>query len=203
MNINGDIVSFLILLFPTIFVFSKQLLQIKQIKTQQVLVGLHTASFTTLILSELFLLMDKIHFSLFLNIAKISIAFNFAIYLTLVGLVCIQEAGKKKIRTLLRIPVIGLLTGAYFDFKYVVYICMGQILLLFVIPLSRRLHFRYLIVKLLPFLLCLVFAFFLMQSNLIVINLFVLTTVIVSSGLVTLSIVNSLLNDQGHDYENN
>ena len=192
MNLNQEIISLSLLTICVVFITGKQLSQLRHFKTAQAFIVTHSVVqilFSTSLWSFLRYDLSLLHFE---QCFKALLGLNFSLYLAMISLIVIQDNSAGKIKTLWRIPILGLLAGTYFELKYVIYIAMGNLLLFFIIPFKQKKKFRYLYVKLSPFLALLPGLYFLQIENILYLNLFILFTVYYAQELVKFINVNSM-----------
>lgn len=201
MNMNQEIITLTLLTICIVFVFARQLAQIREFKTPQVFLITHAVAVLSFVVMQWMFLKFDLSFMQFEKSFKTFLALVFSLYLALVSLIVIQDSAAKKIKTLWRIPVLGLLAGTYFELKYVIYIAMGNLILTLLIPFKRKEHFRYLILKLWPFILCFPGLYFLRIENLWYINLFILLCVLISGEVIKIANVNGMFRSVGKENE--
>ena len=185
------------------FIFFKQFMQFKKVSTQSVLSILHSVTIGLILGAELFVLYDELSFFIFEKIVKCSLGFIFSTYLCLVCLIIMGTNSSRKIKILWRIPIIGTLTGLYFEMNYLIYILVGYLVLCFAIPFKNRAKFRYLLIKIIPLAFCAVSLYFLNINNLSTLNLTLLICLLASSQLFIISNVNAMFRSMGTDLGQN
>lgn len=176
---------------------TRQIFQVRHLGTAQIFVITHSVTLLCFLSVQWGLLKFDLSFFYYEKSLRSFFGLIFALYLAMVSLVVIQAKSAKKIKTLWRIPLLGLLVGTYFDLKYVLYIAMGNLFLLLLIPLKHRDQFRYLFLKIWPLSLCLPGLYFLRVDNFVYVNIFVLFCAVASSELIKIVNVNGMLRKFG------
>lgn len=190
---NLDIFSFFITAAFYLWFSMRTGLKLRAFKSQQVMIGIFIFASGALCIAELLVWLEIINIFTFRRILKACLGLNFSILLALVSLISIQANDSAKIKTLWRIPIIGLLAAMYLEFRFVKYMILGHIVVMFIIVFKQRNHFRYLIKKMIPIVLAGVFLYFLNPLDLLMVNVFILFSLLASSSLLNLANVNGLV----------
>ena len=191
MNANIDTTSLILFSFFTLYFAFRHMSQIREIKTQQFLIIVQFVACIIFITSELLLLNDIINILRFEYIFKVIVTTILAINLTHISLIVMNIPTKKKIKTLWRIPLTGLLAGMYFEFKYIPLICLGYLALCFVVLWGERVKYRYLLSKLLLFIPAMMGIFYISMNLLASLNILLLWILGSCSFVMTASSINS------------
>ena len=198
MTMGIDYFSLLSLSLVFSYLSLRQILQIRVIKTEQVMVILSTLAMGVVIVLEYFVLNDQINLLLFERTLRPVLGLIFAIFLTLVILLSMSEGiPKKKMKTLWRIPIIGFLAGLYFELPYVTYICAGNVALCVMICQRNIGSMRYLRVKVIPLILVVIILTFTKIENLAMLNLALLLCIVFGYSLFNLANIQGLIRIKG------
>lgn len=191
MNANIDITSLILFLISTAYFSTRHLSQLRQLKTQQVLIIAHFVGCAVLMVCEALLLADLLSLHSFESVFKSILVGVFSINLTLISLISIKALSKKKIKTLWRIPLTGFFAGLYFELKYIPIICLGYFVLCFVVLWPEREKYRYLFSKLLLFAPAMIGIFYISMNFLSSLNIIFLWLNVSCSFIMTSANINS------------
>ncbi len=191
MNANIDTISLIFLFLTSFFVIGRRIAQLRELRTQQILIIVHSVIVLGIALAEVLLLTDKINLKVFEVLYRSSITTLFSIVLTLISLILLSKFEPKKIRTLWRIPLIGFFSGMYFELKYTPLLCSGYFVLCFVVLFGQRIKYRYLLSKLIMLTPALVGIFYINMNSVAYLNIMLIWFMFTSSFILDAANINS------------
>lgn len=192
MSFNADILSLTLLSIIILVITARQLLKINHFSMQTSLVVVQLVAINLFAVAQWFFILDQISLDLYELLLGSSLSSFAAIVLTMISCLAIDELTKKKKKTLLRIPMIGLLVGMYFEFSYIVLILWGYFAISVIILAKHKNTLHYLSSKMLwalPFVLGL---FYCRINALYTINIVSMGLFLVSYPLMNMTNINSM-----------
>ncbi len=188
------IFSFILFLIINIFFSWRLLFQLSELKTNQVLVIAHCALVWFLGATQVLFYTDKISYAQHELALKTSLVGIFSIFMTLICILAIKNLSARKIKTLWRVPILGILVGMYFEWKYIPLICTGYCVVAAIILLKDKIRLRFLLKKAILMILAGFLVFIVTPGQLLFINLFLILVLMASFPILNMANITSLFN---------
>ena len=191
MNANLELITnfgtFLVLIF-----FAKSLLaKYERIESAITIAALHFLFIGLVLGLQVVMLVDAFSYNLYLKLSNSALVFSFATVTMLVNLIALEKFDSKKIKTLWKIPLIGILAGFYFESKYISLICAGYYGISLFVLWSRRTHFRQIYKALAPLSFVLLGLFIFDIRNVLYFNLLIALFLFLTKKLVSFALINA------------
>ena len=142
-RMNFDIVTTVILSLMTLWLFMTNILKTKSVRTADLFTLLFFLAVSFIIVLEYYFFSQSLNFSAFLEYRSTTLIFIHSVVLACLGLLSIQSLDSKKLKTLWRVPLIGLLVGLFsVKFDAYAYISLGLGLITFFVYFINRKRLR-------------------------------------------------------------
>lgn len=190
---------FLVLFTYVIFCNVKIFLQIKKISHPSIFVYLYNLALLSFVIMELLLIYDFIPYQNALLGAKVSLGLVSLMSLSIVAITVLKPITDKKLRTLWRLPLIGVLAAWYLKPMHVIWMFLGVEVLSLLILWKFKDQFRYSYRQQFKSFLGLIIICFSSFSNLWLFNLGFLLFLILKFQIINAVMLKIVVNQNGKD----
>lgn len=191
-EIIENILRFVYLIVLLLFV-QKYFLSFKKITTSYALVNLFWVCSLTVFTAECLFILDKISFEILTVFTKTALLGQSSVILTAILMLSIQNLTIKKIKTLWRIPLIGLLCGYSVTFKYLDIVNLGCLLIGLVFLIRKAQYFRFLIRKMIPYIIVSMGIFYFDVNRFWILNIILLLNLVLAGPIFSSLVISEKL----------